>query len=143
MKNITLLLLLITTVSFSQINVVENEENEVIGEVSIIGTWYASIERSGDNIIFLYKDVNYQHISEVKSFAFKDVDNALDTFYNTIKKGLDERSKEDVTLDLPNDKVTLVFQGRSMYIYHTRKGSGVDGRTLVITQKKLDKLFGR
>ena len=140
MKNLLAILLLAFSISANaQITKIENENFEEVYSFQK----YISILQSGDTYMVQYKDMKYTQIADYKSFIFKDVDNAFDYLKESLYKCI--QSGEEIKLELPNDVVILTpgssFGQNYVEIYHRPKGADVVGKSMWLTEKRLDKLF--
>lgn len=148
MRNLTLLILLFTSISYSQITQVKTSKSELIGKIGVIGETWLECNKNGNTYTFTYKDMKFQHLTEYKSFSFEDVDNAFDNLYNTILSGLESKPEDDITLELPNDIVWLKFKKTmgviSVEFWHSvNKNADIIGVSTWMNKKKLAKLFGK
>ncbi|MDR7693200.1 hypothetical protein RIU14_00215 [Riemerella anatipestifer] len=148
MKRLLLLTALFSlSMAFSQIRKVDTNQCELIGKHDNFGTTFESIEKCGDIYVFYYLDAKFKHVDSRKHFSFKDEDGAFEYLYSEIKRGLKEQPKEDIMLELPDDyiflKFTKSFGIRSVQIGHSIKGVNVQGISGWITEKQVDKLFGK
>lgn len=149
MKKTLLLFILIaiTLTGFSQIKKIKPAENILIGKIAPMGGLQIECIKSGDTYTFTYRDVKYTQIVELKSFEFKDVDNAFEDLYKMIIDGLENPPKEDIMLELPNDIIWLSFT-KAMGIANFRFGHSVSKSDAIgfsgwLTEKKVNKLFGK
>ena len=84
-----------------QIKFVNSDESETIGKIAPIGQTLVECSRSGNIYTFTYKDVKYTTIDIYESFSFEDVNNAFDSLYDIIMKGLKEKRKNNIVVELP------------------------------------------
>jgi hypothetical protein len=147
-KLLSLSFLLIVLAANAQIKVAKAESKPVlIGKVGTPTLSTVEITKTGDLVTFKYQNNNKPQIAEFKTFSFKDVDGALEGFYNVIKDGLTTLPKEDVKIELPNETVNLQYK-KEMNIASVKMkisyNSGEEGGVTVwLTQKQIDKLFGK
>lgn len=141
MKKFTvLLLMLLSTPLFAQLEVIEDTK-EVIGEVAPIGGMMGKLIKNGDSYTLMYRDASYTKIIEIKSFTFKSADD----FYSFMMDGLKDKRKDeqDITLDgivFKIDFTRLMGVGSVRFYHHDR---GVVGVSPYFTKKQLKKLFGK
>ncbi len=142
-----LVVVFITTSAFSQIKQVKDVKSATIGKIGSFGKISIDCTKLGDEYTFTYNDIKFQHIDDYKSFSFRDKDDAFNSLYEIIMKGLKNPPKEDIKLELPNDVVYLHFTkalgvANFQFIHHVNKGS-VIGTSCWLTKKKVMKLFGK
>jgi hypothetical protein len=148
MKQITLLLIiLVSTFSFSQITKIETQKAELIGKIGALGEVWIKCEKKGDRYTFTYQDNKFKQLKEYKSFSFVDEDNAFENLYKIIMKGFEEIPKEDIMLELPNDVIFLNYSKNfdviSLKITHAINHSPDIRHTVYITKKEVKKIFGK
>ncbi len=137
----------ITTSAFSQIKQVKDVKPTTIGKIGSFGKISIDCTKLGDEYTFTYNNIKFQHIDDYKSFSFKDKDDAFNSLYEIIMKGLKDPPKEDIKLKLPNDIVYLHFiksfgVANFQFIHHVNK-SNVIGVSCWLTKKKVMRLFGK
>lgn len=148
MKKLTLLLIVLSTsLTYSQIKQVENvSEGILIGKIAPMGNTHIVCKKYGDTYSFIYADVNYQHIDEFKDFSFKDIDGAFDNLYNLIMTNLEAKSKDEVTLELPDGILILKFEanmGIASFQFQFTNNNTISGRSIYMTKRQAQKLFGK
>ncbi len=93
-----LLILLVPILAIGQIKKVdESEKPVVIGKAKNLAAVIATMHKvSGepDYYFVTFDNIKYQHITDVKSFGFKDVDGAFDYLYSSVAAAAKERKKE-------------------------------------------------
>lgn len=150
MKKILLLAnLLIATACWSQIKDLSDlqEKCTTVGKIAPMGSFMGELEKCSETKFrFLYRDLKFTSIINIKHFSFEDQEGALDYFYNTLIKGLEELPIEDKILQLPEDMLLIKFKKTFgvpvATIYHTNK-AGVTGVSQSFTRKQINKLFGK
>jgi hypothetical protein len=148
-KNLLLLsFLFIVLATNAQIKVGKTEAKPVvIGKVGTPTLSTVEITKTGALVTFKYQNNNKPQLAEFKTFSFKDVDGALDGFYEVIKDGLTTLPKEEVKIELPNETVILQYT-KAMNIASVKmkisyNNGEEDGATVWLTQKQIDKLFNK
>jgi hypothetical protein len=141
-KIITIAILLISSVGFSQIKVVETVPVERLGRIN--NSFY--VQKIGDEYAFFYTtQVGDDEEATLKNFTFKNVDNAYQSLYGIISKGFTSNPLNDVKLELPNtyvwlhyiasaDKITVQFMV-------TNKASNTTSVSEPLSKEQIDKLF--
>lgn len=137
------LLLLIPSLAFSQIEIKEKAEPNVIGTINIGGVSFVMelqyLEDLG-SYLWLYRNGRYTSITDIQGFSFKEED--FETLYNAINEGLTNRDKKELEVELDNgDKLTLIFKGRTVS-FQVWNGTSISTCT-PFNQKQLNKLFGK
>ena len=140
--------ILFSVSAFSQMSVLPKSQVTLIGKIAPMGNKTASLEKyEGDSIVLSYLDMKYSTLNVWKNFGFNDVDGALDKFYTVVIDGFDNLPSEPITLDFPNDTVSLYYTKNmgiiSMKMFSKNKASGIDGETPYFTKKQINKLFGK
>lgn len=150
-KTILFFALIISSLAFSQIQDVSSMAKELkcksIGKVSPMGVFMGELSECRDNVFkFYYRDYKFTKITEIKSFSFENVDNSLDYLYKSLTKGFSEPVKDEVTLKLPNDLLTIKYEKQmgiqTVSFYHTNN-AGITGVSQMFTKKQIDKIFGK
>lgn len=110
-KVLLLLLLVVSSVSYSQIEFIETSQSEVVGKIS-----YVYLEKIGDtDYNFFFKNINaIGH--EYVSFSFKNLDNDIDKLYNGIMQGF---------ADVPRDPLKMKANGQIVWLKYTREDGDV------------------
>ena len=143
MKKILALLLICSFETFSQIEVIETTP---CNQVATTFQKYIVVKKCENTYRFSYRDIEYTHIVEYKSFEFEDIDNALYNLYSAILKGFDNPSKH-IILNLPNDVLVLRYTKNmgivSFQFVHSVDKSELFGRSTYMTRKQVDKLFAK
>lgn len=147
-KLLSLTLLFIAFATTAQIKVVKAAPKPVvIGKVGTPTFSTVEITKNGDLVKFKYQNSNKPQIAEFKTFSFKDIDGALEGFYNVIIEGFTTLPKEDIEIELPNEKVRLQYKTAmnvvnvKMKISYNNGEEG--GATVSLTKTAIDKLFGK
>lgn len=147
-KLLSLTLLFIVLATNAQIKVVKaTPKPVVIGKVGTPTFSTVEITKNGDLVTFKYQNSNKPQIAEFKTFSFKDIDGALEGFYNVIIEGFTTLPKEDIEIELPNEKVKLQYKTTmnvvnvKMKISYNNGEEG--GATVSLTKSAIDKLFGK
>ena len=105
-KVIAIAVLLISSIGFSQIKVLETVPVEKLGRVN--NSFY--VQKIGAEFTFFYTTVQSDDDeSTLKAFTFKNVDNAYQSLYGIISKGFTASPLNDVKLELPNHFVWLHY----------------------------------
>ncbi len=128
----------------AQIKVSDPISTEKIGEAKVSGFKFMECYKRDSVYVFRYKDMRYTQIDEWKSFAFIDMDDAFNGFYNIVVSVLD--TGEGVDIEVPNGKVSVspkkVFGKTRVEFLHTND-AGVTGITNNFNRKQIDTLFGK
>ena len=111
MKNlITLLLLVVSTTTFSQIKKIEaNTETIEIGKITPGGIKTIYSEKVNDEYYLIhYKDAKYTKIDEWKSFTINNEQDFND-FFDLIIEGFNDIPNDAIMLDTPNGFIWLSY----------------------------------
>lgn len=139
--------LIISTFSFSQIQTLKRSNKVEIGRVGPMGKQNLWCERSGDLYTFYYKDMKSPGMATVKSFAFKDIDNAFNNLYEMIMDGFKEMPIENTMVKLPKDVIWLHYEkivGATSFQFWHGDGKKMDGGvSQLLTRAQVQKLFGK
>ena len=96
MKKSIYLLLFLPLLSFGQIKVIEFSTAETIGKIAPMGQTLVECSKNGNTYTFVYKDVKYTSLNEYEFFSFNDIDNAYNSLFDTIMKGLKEKRRDNI-----------------------------------------------
>lgn len=109
-KALLLLLLVVSSSVYSQIEFIETNQSEVVGKIS-----YVYLEKVGEtDYNFFYKNINaIGH--EYVSFSFKNVDNDIDKLYAGLMNGFKE---------VPRDPLKMKANGQIIWLKYTRADGG-------------------
>ena len=132
---------------FGQMQASTVESLETIGKIKTS----VFLEKNADNQYFVrYQDMRFPSIVEFNSFWFRDIDNALDGFYNLVMDGFGDVDfpPDDLKLEFPDDVVFVRFEkftGVKMasFVVYDNVSSFEKGRSGLFTKKQIQKLFGR
>jgi hypothetical protein len=144
-KIITVAILLIATISFAQIKVVETVPVERLGKVKSS----AYIQKVGEEYTLYFKTVpNDDEASVIKKFSFKDLNNDYEGFYKIISDGFSASPIYDIKLELPDSYVWLhyVVGTTVTTVQFMSSGKSVGASTGVsepLTLDDINKLFQR
>jgi hypothetical protein len=138
---IILILFTIPLFSFAQITVTEAPELHRVGKIEGIGAYFelAYYINNNDTIYtFSYRNLEFRHINDIKSFAFSGTGKALDGFYQTIIAAFD------------NDKQFKVKLGEENLLVKKNQKTVADCVDIytdhgycTISVKQVNKLFGK
>lgn len=147
MKKLFFLLMLFPALCLSQIKQVEDVNPELIGKVGPKKAPHVGLYKLEDVYYFEYNDVKFTHIDSFKKITFLNEDNTLDSLYKLIKENIENPPKEDIKLEFPNNYVWLEFTKNmgivSVRFYDKNRKTDIEGLTIWMTKKQIDKLFGK
>lgn len=140
--------LMISSLAFSQIKVLEKKPTTEIGKISPMGNLVISLDKSDEDYIFTYRDVKFQHLNEYKTFTFKETGSDLDQLYDIIMKGIEEQPSDNIYIDIPEGVLILKFGkilgSKNVEIGHSlNKNGDVIGFSRTLTKRDINKLFNR
>ncbi|WP_172919496.1 hypothetical protein [Capnocytophaga canis] len=95
-----------------------------------------------------YKDIEFKHLEEWKSFYFLETGNDFETLYRLITDGFSNPPKNDIIIELPKGSVHLHFEKNMgvisfQFIHFPLNSTAVMGRSPYLTKRQIDKLFGK
>lgn len=90
----------------------------------------------------LFQNAQYRSITDVKSFAFRNENNTLDSLYNLFTEALSMEKGKKINFQLGADDITVMSDAvmGSKFVSVLRPS---DNALLTLTQKQLKKLFNR
>ncbi|WP_281239305.1 MULTISPECIES: hypothetical protein [Flavobacterium] len=141
-KIIAIAVLLISSVGFSQIKVVETVPVEKLGRIN--NDFY--VQKVGDEYTFFFKttSIDLEEIS-LKNFTFKNVDNAYQSLYGIILNGFNASPINDIKLELPNNFVWLHYivssDKTTVQFMVSNKEASSTNVSESLTKEQVDKLF--
>lgn len=142
-KVIAIAVLLISSVGFSQIKVLETVPVERLGRVN--NNFY--VQKIGDEFTFFYTTQvgSDEEEAALKNFTFKNVDNAYQSFYSIISKGFNASPMNDVKLELPNTYLWLHYivssDKTTVQFMVTNKLSSTTNVSEPLSKEQIEKLF--
>lgn len=148
-KILSLSMLFFALATTAQIKVAMAAEAKpvLIGKVGTPTLSTVELTKTGDLVTFKYQNNNKPQVAEFKTFSFKDVDGALEGLYGAISDGLTTVPKEDIKIELPNETLNLQYKKEmntaSVKIKISYNNKEEAGATVWLTQKNIDKLFGK
>lgn len=106
-KVVTIAILFISSLTFSQIKIVEIIPVEKLGRLN--NGFY--IQKVGDEYTLFYTSIpnGDEELPTLKSFSFKNMDNAYQSLYSIITNGFTANPLNDIKLELPNNYVWLHY----------------------------------
>ena len=135
MRNLIVVMLFAFSAN-AQMSVSNTVGPEIIGTYKMGGIVYAEIQREGENVVMIYKDIKYQYLNKYRSFVFPFSE--LETMYGLFS----QKQGEDKTVDLADgSKITFNYKGNHVEIRHF-DGNDI-GLLPYFSKKKLEGLFGR
>ncbi|MCX6183879.1 MAG: hypothetical protein NTX74_02300 [Flavobacterium sp.] len=147
-KTILLIVLVLTSsVSFSQIEIKKNETPVLIGKIAPMGAFMASLDKYSTHYSLTFNDAKYKTITNLKSFIFSIEDfEAISSIFT--KEDPNAKKGDSYTVKLPLDGGSLYIQYDSMLgkIYPTiayTDTAGIVGIFPYFTNKQYLKLFGK
>ena len=150
MRKLILLAIIIPFASFGQINVVENKPKEIIGKIAPLGDVLIECSKTGNTYSFIYRDIKFTSLTDYESFSFRDIDNAFESLYSLIIKGLKEKRTDTVTIELPEGEGVIFlnfiksFGVASLQIAHAPyKEHNIIKYSTYLSKNKVKKLFGK
>lgn len=157
MKNISLLFVLISGLSFGQFSVTENkwiEKGKYLQAIKLyenadqtkVKIWYVDFNTVMQRTNILSPTMDYE-------FEFTADSETLDKLYNLIRENLENKKETVLTLDFPEGKMYLNFM-KSLGSYYVNfqfenKSSLMDSNstskreTYALNLKRLNKFFGK
>ncbi|MGU3376459.1 hypothetical protein [Chryseobacterium sp. M5A1_1a] len=144
MRKIILLITCMFGISvFSQIKVLKNESLVEIGKDNSVGLY-----KKEDKFTVNYQDLNTSNLNTIRSFSFQNLNGDVAGLYKLIIDGFITVPEENVLLELPNDIIELHYeknygQPTVQFIQYINKNRKYVGKSQFLTQKQVDKVFGR
>lgn len=144
MRKIILLITCMFGISaFSQIKVLKNESLVEIGKDNSVGLY-----KKEDKFTVNYQDLNTSNLNTIRSFSFQNLNNDVAGLYKLIMDGFISTPEENVVLELPNDIIELHYeknygQQTMQFIQVINKNRKYIGKSQFLTQKQVEKIFGR
>jgi hypothetical protein len=140
-KVIAIAILLISSVGFSQIKVIETVPVERLGRVN--NSFY--VQKIGEDFTFFYTtQPSDEEEAALKNFTFKNVDNAYQSFYGIISKGF-ASPMNDVKLELPNSFIWLHYivssDKTTVQFMVTNKVANTTNVSEPLSKEQVEKLF--
>ncbi|SHL27014.1 hypothetical protein SAMN05444407_103138 [Chryseobacterium contaminans] len=144
MRKIILLLTCMFGISvFSQIKVLKNESLVEIGKDNSVGLY-----KKEDKYTVNYQDLNTSNLNTIRAFSFQNLNGDVSGLYKLITDGFISAPEENIVLELPNDIIELHYernygQPTVQFIQYINKNRKYVGKSQFLTQKQVDKVFGR
>ncbi|OCA77224.1 hypothetical protein BBI01_01815 [Chryseobacterium artocarpi] len=144
MRKIILLIICMFSISvFSQIKVLKNESLVEIGKDNSVGLY-----KKEDKFTVNYQDLNTSNLNTIRSFSFQNLNGDVSGLYKLISDGFVSAPEANVVLELPNDIIELNYernygQPTVQFIQYINKNRKYVGKSQFLTQKQIDKIFGR
>ncbi|MDR3023588.1 hypothetical protein [Chryseobacterium sp.] len=144
MRKIILLITCMFGISvFSQIKVLKNESLVEIGKDNSVGLY-----KKEDKFTVNYQDLNTSNLNTIRSFSFHNLNGDVTGLYKLIMDGFISAPGENIILELPNDIIELHYeknygQPTVQFIQVINKNRKYIGKTQFLTQKQVEKIFGR
>lgn len=144
MRKIILLITCMFSISvFSQIKVLKNESLVEIGKDNSVGLY-----KKEDKFTVNYQDLNTSNLNTIRSFSFQNMNGDVTGLYKLIIDGFISVPEENIVLELPNDIIELHYeknygQPTVQFIQYINKNRKYVGKSQFLTQKQVDKVFGR
>ncbi|TCP23370.1 hypothetical protein EV195_10996 [Tenacibaculum skagerrakense] len=106
-KALLLLLFVVSSAVYAQIEFIETSQSEIVGKVS-----YVYLEKVGENDYnFYFKNINaIGH--EYVNFSFKNIDNDIDKLYNGLMQGFQT---------VPRDPLKMKANGQIVWLKYSRE----------------------
>lgn len=144
MRKIILLITCMFGISvFSQIKVLKNESLVEIGKDNSVGLY-----KKEDKFTVNYQDLNTSNLNTIRAFSFQNLNGDVSGLYKLITDGFISAPEENIVLELPNDIIELHYeknygQPTVQFIQYINKNRKYVGKSQFLTQKQVDKVFGR
>lgn len=144
MRKIILLITCFFGISvFSQIKVLKNETLIEIGKDNAVGLY-----KKDNSYTINYQDLNTSNLNTFRSFTFQNLQGDVGELYKLISDGFISPPLSNITLELPNDIIELHYQknyGQStvQFIQFINKNRKYVGKSQFLTQKQIEKIFGK
>lgn len=103
---LSLLMLTLSASAFSQIELVETTQTEIVSKLSLV--YIEKIGEKGDSFVFHYNNMNAP-IIDYKSFEFRNVNNDFEKLYSIIMKGFEENPRDPYKIKANEDYVYLKY----------------------------------
>lgn len=143
-----MLMMYISTQTFSQIDVLTIEKTVNVGEVKNAYSYVAGLSyvKDGDNRIYTmrYRDVQYTQLVDVKSISFGASEDEIEQLYQLMVTIAESNKGETRELKLGNGRMTLVATSSMgvKYVVVYAKDDAPMG-SFLLRRKDIDKLFGK
>ena len=116
----------------------------IVGKVNPMNTFIAelnySVKDKDTTYTLSFRDMKYEQITSIKSIQFSGEGNTVDQFYSLFKSVFSDENKKNkdyaVTVTLGN-KVISISRYKNMALFL------VDNSNVFLTEKQIDKLFGK
>lgn len=144
MRKIILLITCMFGISvFSQIKVLKNESLVEIGKDNSVGLY-----KKEDKFTVNYQDLNTSNLNTIRAFSFQNLNGDVSGLYKLISDGFVTTPEENIVLELPNDIIELHYeknygQPTVQFIQYINKNRKYVGKSQFLTQKQVDKIFGK
>ncbi|TZF99289.1 hypothetical protein FW781_05015 (plasmid) [Chryseobacterium panacisoli] len=144
MRKIILLITCMFGISvFSQIKVLKNESLVEIGKDNSVGLY-----KKEDKFTVNYQDLNTANLNTIRSFSFQNINGDVTGLFKLIMDGFISAPGENIILELPNDIIELHYeknygQPTVQFIQVINKNRKYIGKSQFLTQKQVEKIFGR
>jgi hypothetical protein len=143
-KIIAIAIMLMSSIGFSQIKVVETVPVERLGRVN--SNFY--VQKIGEEYTFFYTTVKSDdEEASLKNFTFKNIDNAYQSLYGIITSGFSASPLNDVKLELPNNFVWLHYIANSdkttVQFMVSNKSANATYVSEPLSKDQIEKLFQR
>jgi hypothetical protein len=143
-KIIAIAIMLMSSIGFSQIKVVETVPVEKLGRVN--SNFY--VQKIGEEYTFFYTTVKSDdEEASLKNFTFKNIDNAYQSLYGIITSGFSASPLNDVKLELPNNFVWLHYIANSdkttVQFMVSNKSANATYVSEPLSKDQIEKLFQR
>lgn len=144
MRKIILLITCMFSISvFSQIKILKNESLVEIGKDNSVGLY-----KKEDKYTVNYQDLNTSNLNTIRAFSFQNLNGDVSGLYTLIMDGFITTPEENIVLELPNDIIELHYernygQPTVQFIQYINKNRKYVGKSQFLTQKQVDKVFGR
>lgn len=143
MKKVMLgIILLVCSISFSQIKITDIKKPELIGEIKLMGKVNISLTKENDNCTFTYIDEKFSKISNYKFFTFKLTD--LESIYELLISEQEKGTKKSIQLE-NNNRIDVEFNksmgSQFISIYHFDNAGNVG--LCRMNTKQINKVFGK
>ncbi|WP_142726230.1 hypothetical protein [Chryseobacterium sp. ON_d1] len=144
MRKIILLITCMFGISvFSQIKVLKSESLVEIGKDNSVGLY-----KKEDKFTVNYQDLNTSNLNTIRSFSFQNINGDVAGLFKLIMDGFISVPDENIVLELPNDIIELHYeknygQQTVQFIQVINKNRKYIGKSQFLTQKQVEKIFGR
>lgn len=147
MKSILLIFLFFPILTYSQINVLDKPDREIVGEVKQVGVPVFTCTKENEIYTIKYFNNLNREVLDYSEFWLKNEDDAFNQLYQLIINAFEKRKANEIELQVGSGKIRLEFMKSIAGVFlrfaqYDQQGEKIIAYSITINKRQVKRLFG-